>query len=202
VRFRYRVVVERGVRNVDPHSQRKREREYAVLDERQPKRPREEPIELSSDNDDLHAQPVRRHRTPQIPSPYSVTSDDIANDLNDEFPDDLEETYVEEEAEESILERETAPGGASSSTSADKGKQKENIAIELQEELECAICCTLVLLIRLTVANIMMIPHVCSPCGHGGCGPCGISLVGEHTNESFQMEREIKYMSSMSSKTL
>src|SRR2546423_6418930 len=24
----------------------------------------------------------------------------------------------------------------------------------------------------LIIANLMIAPHICSPCGHGGCGPC------------------------------
>jgi hypothetical protein len=148
-------------------------------------------IELSSDGDSPPQE--RRASTSAAPvqqiTPITVDSTD-------------EETTVpvvgsgmtEEEVFESLFGDiemyEVMEGTSSTGTSLetikpslDKGKGKEKDAatdpavFDLQEELECIICCKCPLVYMLTEATLLTVPYICSPCGHGACGPCGTDIL-------------------------
>jgi len=105
------------------------------------------------------------------PVPQTFVSETIRKRQRDSAGDDRQKKRAREEVielssdgEEVTLE--ILPGP---STSQDKGKGKAieveekpgYVPLDLQEELECFICSTL-----------MVVPYICSPCGHGACGPC------------------------------
>jgi hypothetical protein len=137
---------------------RKREREV-TNEEGARKRPREEDvILLSSDPDEptvgvIESTPMTTGRRL---SPVSVhsSSEDLesveAEDEDDEFLDYFEDTLIDDELQFIDPDTEKEPVASSSGTtsSPDKGKGKEvaiepiQPALDLQEELECFICCT------------------------------------------------------------
>jgi hypothetical protein len=187
-RYRYRVVIERGMRNgiIWNNNVRKREREAALIAEeanpRLPKRrtplQRDNVIELSSDPDE----PVRnglgglqhsRTGSGRQISPVSVSStedDSEGNpfeELDDEVfeaevpdseaDDDLVDTSLDEDDVEitgekfgSTVHKDTTDmlpeSSGTSGPKMDKGKGKAVLEepepiLDLQEELECFICC-------------------------------------------------------------
>jgi hypothetical protein len=167
--------LERGNRNQDTLNPRKRRPEYSVDYNNRPKRPRDQVVDLSSEDGPpaIQNNHVIIRTTPSLsplPVPSSSSDESIAEDSENEF--DEEDMTVP-----SLSKIESSSGQTSRSTV--KGKEKETFspsALELQEELECSICGTALLYIGLTVANILMVPHICCPCGHGACGPCGMFL--------------------------
>ena len=128
---------------------RKREREPA--EDRSVKRAREdkEIIYLSSEDRDSSASPEK----------------DNGSDL-----DVLENTLVEGD----VLpweETGVVPEASGSTSPKGKGKEVAKPSMDLQEDLECVICCTPIFE-EANIATLMVVPHICVPCGHGGCGPC------------------------------
>jgi hypothetical protein len=163
-RYRYRVIIERGTRN--EMIPRKRGNE-TIMDGQNTKRQRIDVIELSSDGEEPPRPPVVIGRRVSPVSIGSSTSDD------DSSNEDLDNTLVEEKEDMN----DTSPESSTSSTNKGKGKELfVDLNLDLQEELECFICCLSSCLCGLIVATLLLVPHVCSPCGHGACGPCSISL--------------------------
>ena len=142
-RYRYRVDFQRGTRTSTEPQSRKRGRE--VADEGQRKRPREEDvILLSSDNEDtkpIVALGGRRF------SP--VTVDSTTNTSGTEDMEEIDDTSLEDDipveeflGSSKMVHAESS--GTTSSSSRNKGKGKEvdrQESLDLQEELECFICC-------------------------------------------------------------
>jgi hypothetical protein len=157
-RYRYRVVIVRGTRTPVPPVgvSRKREREV-TNDERASKRPREEDvILLSSDPDEptvgvIEPTPMTTGRRLSPVSVYSSSEDSgqvEVDDEDDEFLDYFEDTLIDDELS-NFTEKEPEASSSGTTSSPEKGKGKE-VAIEptepvldLQEELECFICCTI-----------------------------------------------------------
>jgi hypothetical protein len=172
------VEIKRGTREGNgpqPGPSRKREREETSSiqsEERNTKRPRDMPevILLSSDGDE----PVGRRASPLTIS--STTDDDVDEEENEVIDSDAEMDFFDDTLVEDALswkESTDVNPEPSSSSTPDKGKGKEiaKPALDLQEELECFICC-IPLLEMTNLAMLMVVPHICSPCGHGACGPC------------------------------
>ena len=159
--YQYRVCLKRGTRIQTiqreilppPPLSRKRERDYSMslsVDERSSKRPREddhEVILLSSDGDE----PVIARHQGQTPVTISSTTDEseeVADSVFDEL-DIFDDTLVDD-LDESMLswgEKKETIAEASGSSTPDKGKGKEIVTstLDLQDELECFICCILLL---------------------------------------------------------
>jgi len=141
-RYRYRVVIEQGTRN--ELISRNREDEV-IIEGRNNKRKRIHVIELSSDGDEPPRPPPMasgRRLSPVTVS--SSTSDDESSFLDD----DLENTLVQDNTlvEEREDTDDTSP--ESSMSSIDKGKEREvlmDLSLDLEEELECIICCLFLL---------------------------------------------------------
>lgn len=157
-RYQYRVCIKRGTRlqtiqrEIPPPTlSRKRERDFSMslsVDERSLKRPREddhEVILLSSDGDE----PVIARHPAQTPVTISSTTDEseeVAYSVSDEL-DNFDDTLVDD-LDESMLswvEKKETIAEASGSSTPDKGKGKEIVmsTLDLQDELECFICCIL-----------------------------------------------------------
>lgn len=142
----------------------------------------------SSDNDNTGPFPSRTTSARRV-SPVSVSSTADSSESEDNgqtealaflsgyvSSNDYERAEITEDEEEddSAIVVEAESSGTSSS-SPDKGKGKEvdtQEPLNMQEELECFICCIFPPCEILIIANLMIAPHICSPCGHGGCGPC------------------------------
>jgi len=136
--YRYRVVIERGTRN-EPIP-RKRENE-AIIDGRNGKRQRIDVIELSSDGEEPpRPPPTASGRRLSPVTVYSSTSDDDSS-----YSDgDLENTLVEDNTlvEEKGDTDDTSPESSTSSIAKRKGTEVfVDLSLDLQEELECLICC-------------------------------------------------------------
>ena len=138
-RYRYRVIIERGMRN--EMIPKKRENE-AIIDGRNSKRQRIDVIELSSDGEEPpRPPPVANGRRVSPVTIGSSTSDDDSSNSDDNLENTLVEdiTLVEEKGETN----DTSP--ESSTSSINKGKGKEvfmDLNLDFQEELECFICCS------------------------------------------------------------
>jgi len=134
-------VIERGTRNPGA---RKRGREN-VLDVRNVKRQREDVIELSSDTEDPMV-PQRTSSGKELR--IEVVSVSSGSDVDDIFDKDPETTLVDDEVQftgESSRSNNNSPKSSLETPPSDKGKGKEvyrEPALDLQEELECFICCS------------------------------------------------------------
>lgn len=133
-------MIERGTRNP---AARKRGRENA-LDGRNVKRQREDVIELSSDTEDPMV-PQRASSGKELR--IEVVSVSSGSDVDDLFDKDPETTLVDDEVQftgESSRSNNNSPKSSLEASPSDKGKGKEvyrEPALDLQEELECFICC-------------------------------------------------------------
>lgn len=156
-KYRYRVVIDRGTRNRETGNARKRERE-AYNDERQPKRQREDVIELSSDGDEPVTNTLQRTvgGSGRRISPVSVSSssdEDVEIGTDESFDDEMENTLVDDDGRDGTVKPEFGDMNnpvdlmASSGTTASSDKGKEALVhpfVDVQEELECFICCTFI----------------------------------------------------------
>jgi hypothetical protein len=143
---------------------------------------------LSSDGDEPNLRPIAGGSGRRI-SPVSVNSSSdslVEVESSNGFNEDFENTLVDDDVlyageKTATIDNDNSMkfSASSSGTSSppDKGKGKEIISqsvLDLQEELECFICC-LSFSDAANLANFMLVPYICSPCGHGACGPCSMS---------------------------
>lgn len=136
-----------GTRNRNELNSKKREREV-IIEQRQNKRPREDIIELSSDADELPRPIVSARRI--IPVTVDSTTDessDLDEDLENTLVDDVDLFIAEKStSSESDQSRDVSASSSGTGSPADKGKGKEVMVeqfLDIQEELECFICCLL-----------------------------------------------------------
>lgn len=150
-RYRYRVTIERGTRTTPGTStapqSRKRGREPIDVEVPRKRAREEDVILLSSDNDETRPVVVQGGSSGRRFSPVSVTSGTIDTSGTEDM--DLDDTLVDDEISEAdfLHSPKAVEGESSGTTSPDKGKGKETDiqqqTLDLQEELECFICCLL-----------------------------------------------------------
>ena len=157
-RYRYILTLERGTRN-DSGPSRKRGRES--VDEGQRKRARDEDvILLSSDNDNTRPF-LSRTTSGRRASPVSISSTTDSSESEDkgqaddlqslpryvsgddyQREDEVTEDEDEGEADSTMLVEAESSGTTSSSPNKGKGKEVDSQEpLNLQDELECFICC-------------------------------------------------------------
>jgi hypothetical protein len=139
------VDIQRGTRRSTPPQSRKRGRE--IGEEGQRKRPKEEDvILLSSDNEDTkpivqNASGGRRFSPVTVNSTTDISGTEDMEEIDDTS---LEDDIPVEEFLGSSKMVHAESSGTTSSSSRNKGKGKEvdrGELLDLQEELECFICC-------------------------------------------------------------
>jgi hypothetical protein len=136
------------------------------------KRAREnrEVIILSSEGDDDNngASSVSTTTTDNDEAGYLLDIDWLDHMATEDY-EDQEAAIAPEPAVEASCS--SSPSKGKATPEKGKGKEMSLPPLDLHEELECVICCMCVVEV-INVAYLMVVPHICVPCGHGACGPC------------------------------